>query len=73
MIAVDYTNHTNINGLYKLSDDNEYFMNEYSVKKFIVKELFKECLTKESRESLGFKPSGDLDDREMMIVAALTI
>lgn len=73
VIAVDYTNHTNINGLYKLSNDNEYFMNEYSVKKFIVKELFKECLTKESRESLGFKPSGDLDDREMMIVAALTI
>lgn len=52
VIAVDYTNHTNINGLYKLSNDNEYFMNEYSVKKFIVKELFKECLTKESRESL---------------------
>ena len=73
VIAVDYTNHTNINGLYKLFNDNEYFMNEYSVKKFIVKELFKECLTKESRESLGFKPSGDLDDREMMIVAALTM
>jgi hypothetical protein len=73
VLTVDYTSHTNINGLYKLSNDNEYFMNEDSVKKFIVKELFKECLTKESRESLGFKPSGDLDDHEMMIVDALTI
>lgn len=73
IIAVDYASDSDINGLCQLSNANEYFMSESSVKKFVIKELFTECLTKESRESLGFKPSGDLDDREMMIVEALTI